>query len=70
MAILREVALSVAIKSLDGSSQVFNETLDVHEDVELIDRIEKTGKRIVYAPDVIVMHSTGYDAEVIYLQVF
>jgi cellulose synthase/poly-beta-1,6-N-acetylglucosamine synthase-like glycosyltransferase len=57
MVIPREVALGVAIKSEEGMSQVFNETLDVHEDVELIYRIEKTGKRIVYAPDVIVMHS-------------
>lgn len=57
MAIPREVALGVAIKSKEGLSQVFNENLDVHEDVELIDRIEKTGKRIIYAPDVIVMHS-------------
>ena len=57
MAILREVALDVMIRSQGGKSQVFNEALDVHEDVELIDRIEKRGKRIVYAPDVIVMHS-------------
>ncbi len=57
MAILREVALSVAIKSQEGSSKVFNETLEVHEDVELIDRVEKTGKQIIYAPEVIVMHS-------------
>ncbi len=54
MAIPHEVALGVAITSPEGSSQVFNETLDVHEDVELIDRIEKTGKRIIYAPDLIV----------------
>lgn len=57
MAIPREVALGVAIKSQEGLSQVFNETLDVHEDVELIDRIVETGKQIIYAPDVIVMHS-------------
>jgi GT2 family glycosyltransferase len=57
MAIPREVALSVEIKSQEGLSQVFNETLDVHEDVELIHRIEKTGKQIIYAPEVIVMHS-------------
>lgn len=57
MAILREVALDVAIRSQEGSSQVFNETLDVHEDVELIDRIEKTGKQIIYAPEIIVIHS-------------
>lgn len=57
MAILREVAFSVALRSQEGSSQVFNETLDVHEDVELTDRIEKTGKQIIYAPEVIVMHS-------------
>jgi GT2 family glycosyltransferase len=57
MAISREVALGVAIKSREGLSHVFDETLEVHEDVELIDRIEKTGKRIIYAPDLIVMHS-------------
>jgi GT2 family glycosyltransferase len=57
MAILREVALGVAIRGREGPSQVFNEALDVHEDVELIDRIEKTGKQIIFAPEVIVMHS-------------
>jgi GT2 family glycosyltransferase len=57
MAIPRDVALGVAIASPEDSSQVFNETLDVHEDVELIDRIEKTGKRIIYVPDLIVVHS-------------
>ena len=57
MAILREVALSVAMGRKEGQSEIFNEALDVHEDVELIDRIEKTGRRIMYAPEVIVLHS-------------
>jgi len=57
MAMLYEVALGVAIRRPEGPPQVFSEALDVHEDVELIDRIEKTGKRIIYAPEVIVIHS-------------
>ena len=57
MVIPREVALGVAIRGEEGFFQVFNENLDVHEDVELIDRIEKTGRRISYAPDLMVMHS-------------
>jgi len=50
MAIPRDVALSVALKRREGSSYVFDETLNVHEDVELVDRIEKTGKRSVSRP--------------------
>lgn len=57
MAIPRDVALSVALKSDEGLPHVFDETLDVHEDVELVDRIEKTGKRIIFSPEVLVMHS-------------
>jgi GT2 family glycosyltransferase len=57
MAIPRDVALSVALKSQEGLPHVFDETLDVHEDVELVDRIEKTGKRIIFSPEVLVMHS-------------
>lgn len=57
MAVPREVALSVLIRDPEGRIQVFDERLDVHEDVELMHRIEKAGKRIIHAPDVIVMHS-------------
>lgn len=52
MAIPREVALSVAI---DGQ-RVFDESLLVHEDVELTERIRRSGKRVVCAPDVQVDH--------------
>jgi GT2 family glycosyltransferase len=57
MAIPRAVALGVALNDNDRLSQVFDESLNVHEDVELINRIEKTGKRIIYAPEVEVIHS-------------
>jgi len=57
MAIPREVALGVACRSGAGKLQVFDETLDVHEDVEITDRIEKSGKRIIYAPGVEVLHA-------------
>ena len=57
MAIPREVALIVALNDNEEASQVFNESIDVHEDVELIHRIEKIGKRIIFAPEVEVIHS-------------
>ena len=57
MAITREVSLSVRLNEHDGILQVFNESLDVHEDVELVHRIEEKGKRIIFAPEIIVTHS-------------
>jgi GT2 family glycosyltransferase len=58
MAIRRDVAHSISTGlGPHGRRQVFNEKLEVHEDVELIDRIERTGKRIVFAPEITVMHS-------------
>jgi GT2 family glycosyltransferase len=56
MAILREVALSVSLKADKGLTQVFNESLSVHEDVDLAERIEQSGRRIIYAPEVSVGH--------------
>jgi GT2 family glycosyltransferase len=56
MAILREVALSVSLKTDKGLTLVFNESLSVHEDVDLADRIEQSGRRIIYAPEVRVGH--------------
>ena len=56
MAILREVALSVSLKTDKGLARVFNESLSVHEDVDLADRIEQSGRRIIYAPEVRVGH--------------
>ena len=57
MTVYRQVADQVARKTSNKIPQIFNEALAVHEDVELVDRIEKLGKRVVYAPDVKVLHS-------------
>jgi len=57
MAVPREVATSVALKSERGSCNLFDESLGAHEDVELASRIEKSGKRILYAAEVSVGHS-------------
>ncbi|RJQ45940.1 MAG: glycosyltransferase [Nitrospiraceae bacterium] len=57
MAIPREIADHVASKTSNGLSHVFDESLTVHEDVELVSRIEQLGKLIVYAPEVRVLHS-------------
>jgi GT2 family glycosyltransferase len=56
MAILREVALSVSFKTGKGLTQVFDGSLSVHEDVDLADRIEQSGRRIIYAPEIRVGH--------------
>jgi len=57
MAIPHEVIEDVALKGSNRELQVFNESLKVHEDVELIDRIEKKGKKIIHAPEVVVLHA-------------
>jgi cellulose synthase/poly-beta-1,6-N-acetylglucosamine synthase-like glycosyltransferase len=57
MAVPREAALAVSVQGPEGRIHVFNEGLDVHEDVELMHRIEKAGMRIVHAPEIMVMHS-------------
>jgi len=57
MAVPRQVALQVASGTKAGRPQVFNEILGVHEDVDLTNRIEQSGKRIVFAPEVRVGHS-------------
>jgi cellulose synthase/poly-beta-1,6-N-acetylglucosamine synthase-like glycosyltransferase len=56
MAIPRDVASSVALETREGFPQVFNEALIVHEDVDLAKRIEKSGRQIVFAPEVRVKH--------------
>lgn len=56
MAIPREVASNVALETREGFPQVFNESLIVHEDVELANRTEKSGRRILFAPEVRVKH--------------
>jgi cellulose synthase/poly-beta-1,6-N-acetylglucosamine synthase-like glycosyltransferase len=56
MAIPRDVASSVTLEAKGGFPQVFNEALIVHEDVDLAKRIKKSGRRIVFAPEVRVKH--------------
>ncbi len=56
MAIPRDVTSSVALETREGFPQVFNEALIVHEDVDLAKRIEKSGKRIVFSPEIRVKH--------------
>ena len=56
MAVPREVALKVAIETKQGVKCIFDESLDVHEDVDLANRIDRSGKRIVFAPVVRVRH--------------
>jgi cellulose synthase/poly-beta-1,6-N-acetylglucosamine synthase-like glycosyltransferase len=56
MAVPREVAFNVASQKEEGRPQIFNESLVVHEDVDLAKRIEYMDKRIVYAPEVRIKH--------------
>ena len=56
MALRREVAFQVAFSIDGGHVQVFDESLEVHEDVELGQRIALAGKRITLVPEVRVGH--------------
>lgn len=56
MAAPRRVAEEVALGSRDGRMQVFKESLAVHEDVDLMSRIGRSGKRIVFMPELQVKH--------------
>jgi len=56
MAIPRDVALRAALPGRGDRPQVFNESFDVNEDVELVERIARTGKEVAYAPQVRVRH--------------
>lgn len=55
MAVPRRVVESVSIDSSDGPI-LFNEDLEVHEDVELMQRIERAGWQLVFAPNLVVRH--------------
>ena len=57
LAIRREAALALALPGGGGGSQVFDESLVVHEDVDLARRVEGAGKRIVFASEVRVRHA-------------
>jgi cellulose synthase/poly-beta-1,6-N-acetylglucosamine synthase-like glycosyltransferase len=56
MAIPRDVAINVALTEERDVLHIFNESLDVHEDVDLADRIERSGKRVIFAPEVRIGH--------------
>ena len=56
MAVRRNVALKVLLKNSGTGPELFDENLPVHQDVDLGKRIEKAGKKIVFAPDVLVKH--------------
>jgi GT2 family glycosyltransferase len=56
MAMKRSVALSVALPARSGCPQVFNESLPVHEDVELSERVRIAGLTLAYVPNVRVEH--------------
>jgi hypothetical protein len=56
MAIPKDIADMVAFENEDGQVCVFDESLQVQEDVELARRITREGKRIVCAPEVRIGH--------------
>ena len=56
MATPRRVALEVALPTGGNGPQLFDERLSVHENVDLAHRIERSGRRIVFAPQVSVRH--------------
>jgi GT2 family glycosyltransferase len=56
MAVPHETVLNVALKNGDGLPQVFKESLVVHEDVDLADRIRGLGKKLAFAPEVRMRH--------------
>ena len=57
MAVPSDVARAVAIRADGAPPQLFDESLAVHEDVELADRIERSGRGIAFAPAARVTHA-------------
>jgi len=57
MTVSKDVIANMSLDKKNGRLQVFRESLTVYEDVDLIRRIEKTSKKIIYAPEVAVKHS-------------
>ena len=56
MAMPADVAQEVALRADGAPPQLFDEALDVHEDVELCRRVRASGRRIGFAPDARVLH--------------
>jgi glycosyltransferase involved in cell wall biosynthesis len=57
MAIPREAAFEAALKDEKGQIYFWNEKLEFHAEMEVAKRIEKTGRNIIYAPELIVKHN-------------
>jgi GT2 family glycosyltransferase len=51
-----DVATSVAVRNEKDDLEIFNESLDVHEDVDIAHRIVQAGKRVIFAPEVRIGH--------------
>jgi hypothetical protein len=56
MAVPRDVALAASRPGPGGRPRLFDESLSVHEDVDLARRVERLGKRIVFSQSVRVLH--------------
>ncbi|MBD3412949.1 MAG: glycosyltransferase [Candidatus Aminicenantes bacterium] len=56
MAVVRTAAEKAALGEADGMVQIFDQDLEVHEDVDLASRVETCGNQIVYAPEAKVGH--------------
>lgn len=56
MVMPREVAMAVATKGPDGQMEVFKNSLAVHEDVELGERVYGLGQEVLFAPNAKVLH--------------
>ncbi|MFH0963733.1 MAG: glycosyltransferase [Planctomycetota bacterium] len=57
LAIRRDLALSLGLPGRESPLEVFDESLAVHEDIDLAKRAQRSGNRIIFAPDVRVEHS-------------
>lgn len=57
MTIPHDTALQVSFSNQKGVPEIFNESLPVHEDVDLAHRVGNRGKKILFAPEVHVRHA-------------
>ena len=56
MAVPRETAIAAALQRKSEPSQIFDESLEVYQDVDLAKRLKSAGKTIVFAPELEVRH--------------
>jgi glycosyltransferase involved in cell wall biosynthesis len=56
MTVPMDVITNMNLKNENGRLQIFNESLLIYEDVDLVKRIIKAGKKILFAPEVSVKH--------------